>query len=90
MKYETDTFSTSLGDLKITFIGHGSLMFQFNDIIIHLDPVSDMGDYSDLPKADIILITHEHFDHFNADTVEMLRKDDTTIISNQACAPKIP
>jgi L-ascorbate metabolism protein UlaG (beta-lactamase superfamily) len=90
MKYETDMVSTPLGDLKITFIGHGSLMFQFNDKVIHVDPVSDVGDYSGLPKADVILITHEHFDHFHPDTVKMLNKEDTIIVSNKACSPKIP
>ncbi len=30
-KYETDVFKTSAGPLKITFLGHGSLMFGFED-----------------------------------------------------------
>lgn len=90
MKYKTDIVSTSLGDLAITFIGHGSLMFQFNNMIIHLDPVSEMGDYSELPKADVILITHEHFDHFHPDTIKMLSKEDTIIVSDKTCASKFP
>ena len=35
---ERDTLTTSQGDLKITFIGHGTLMFQFGGKVIHVDP----------------------------------------------------
>jgi len=38
--YETDTIKTSAGDLEITFIGHGTLMFSFGGKVIHVDPVS--------------------------------------------------
>lgn len=58
--FETDTLKTSAGDLKITFIGHGTLMFTFGGKIIHVDPWSQQADYAKLPKADLILITHEH------------------------------
>ena len=84
--YETDTIKTSAGDLKITFIGHGSLMCEFNDTVIHIDPVSDMGDYTNLPKADIVLVTHEHFDHFKPETVDMLRKERTEVVGSENCA----
>jgi len=89
MAYETDTISTSAGDLNITFVGHGSLMFGFNDMIIHVDPTAEMGDYSDLPKADLILVTHEHFDHFDPKTIEMLTKDGTELVMAEVCAGKI-
>jgi len=39
-KFEQDIIKTSVGDLKITFIGHGTLMFTFNGKIIHVDPVT--------------------------------------------------
>jgi hypothetical protein len=38
--FEKDTFQTTLGELEITFIGHGSLMFSIDDKIIHIDPSS--------------------------------------------------
>jgi L-ascorbate metabolism protein UlaG (beta-lactamase superfamily) len=83
--YDTDTINTSQGNLGITFIGHGSLMCEFNDMVIHIDPVSDMGDYSQLPKADIILVTHNHYDHFKPETVEMLTKEGTELIISEDC-----
>ena len=61
--FQTDILKTSQGDLSITFIGHGSLMFTFNGKVIHVDPFSKLAEYSKLPKADMLLITHEHRDH---------------------------
>jgi hypothetical protein len=58
--FETDIIPTSGGDLKITFLGHGTLMFTYGGKVIHVDPYSKVADYSKLPKADLILITHEH------------------------------
>jgi len=54
--FETDNITTSSGDLKITFIGHASLIFTFNGKVIHVDPDGELADYSTLPKADIVLI----------------------------------
>ena len=54
--FESDIFKTATGDLKITFIGHGTLMFNFGGKVIHVDPVDQYADYSKLPKADIIFL----------------------------------
>ncbi|MGB2865083.1 MAG: SMP-30/gluconolactonase/LRE family protein, partial [Sedimentisphaerales bacterium] len=50
-KFEQDIIKTGAGDLRITFIGHGTLMFDFNGKIIHVDPVGREADYTDMPKA---------------------------------------
>jgi len=84
----SDIIKTSDGDLEITFIGHGTLMFQFNDLVIHADPVIQYADYSTLPKADIILITHQHGDHFNLDAIQMISKPSTSVILTQTCSEK--
>ena len=81
--YESDTVKTSDGDLKMTFIGHGTLLFDFNGLKIHIDPVSRYADYSKLPKADIILITHQHGDHLDPDAIAKIRKADTQIIGTE-------
>src|SRR5665647_3364477 len=57
---EKDVINTSEGPAEITFIGHGSLMIVFQGKVVQVDPFSAQTDYSVLPKADIILITHEH------------------------------
>jgi len=87
--YTTDVIKTGSDDLKITFIGHGTMMFTFGDLVIHVDPVADMGDFSGLPKADMILITHEHPDHLDTTLVDKLRKDDTAVVLTEVCATKI-
>jgi len=85
-----DVFKTSQGDLKITCIGHGSVMFAFAGKIIHVDPVSLAADYSRFPKADLILVTHEHGDHLDLATIESLRKPTTEIVVTEKCAGKVP
>jgi len=87
--FETDNITTSEGDLKITFIGHASLIFTFNGKVIHVDPVREQADYSKLPKADIILITHEHSDHFDLSAIKILRTNQTKLILTETCARKI-
>ena len=78
--FQKDIIKTSGGALEITFIAHGTLMFNFNDLIIHIDPVSSYADYSKLPKADIILVTHQHGDHLSKEAIDLIRKSDTDII----------
>jgi L-ascorbate metabolism protein UlaG (beta-lactamase superfamily) len=87
--FETDIITTSAGDLKITFIGHGTLIFDFNGKVIHIDPYGKLADYSILPKADIILITHEHSDHFDLAVIKMLRTKKTELVFTETCAKKI-
>ena len=87
-EFEEDIFETSKGDLKITFISHGTLMFTFGGKVIHVDPVGRYADYSKLPKADIILITHEHGDHLDSKAIGLIRKEKTDLLLTQKCAEK--
>lgn len=88
-QFETDVFTLKEGTLKITFIGHGTLLLDYNGRIIHVDPVSQEADYTKLPKADLILITHEHGDHLDEKAVGRLTKEGTQIITNEASAKKL-
>ena len=83
--FETDKFTTKDGgELVITFIKHGSLQLTFNGHLIQIDPVSEYADYTTFPKADIILITHEHGDHLDAKAISHLEKEGTILITNEA------
>lgn len=69
-------------NITITFIKHGSLVFEYKGEYIYIDPVSEYADYSKMPKADYILITHDHYDHLDLKAVELLKKPKTQIIAN--------
>jgi L-ascorbate metabolism protein UlaG (beta-lactamase superfamily) len=88
-EFETDVIKTSAGNLEITFVGHGTLMFTFGGKVIHIDPWTQLADYSKLPKADLILLTHEHRDHLDLKAVEILRKEKTAIVCPKITAEQI-
>lgn len=84
-QYESDLIRTSTGDLKITFLGHGSLLFNFEGKNIYVDPFSQVADYAQLPKADLILLTHEHRDHLDPQALAHVRTERTRLILTAAC-----
>lgn len=88
--FEKDTIPTDAGPLEITFIGHGTLMFAFGGKVVHVDPWTKLADYSKLPKADRILITHGHRDHLDADAVGQARKEGAAVLAPENCAAQIP
>ena len=77
--FETDKIKTSKGELVITFLGHGSLMMSFGGKVIHVDPFSQVADYAQLPKADLILVTHEHMDHLDIKAINSIKTDKTAL-----------
>jgi len=83
--FEIDVIQTTVGELSISFLGHGSLMFTLGEQIIHIDPFSRVADYTTLPKADLILITHEHRDHLDTAALEAIRTDTTDIVLTELC-----
>jgi len=88
-KFERDVIKTETGDLAITCIGHGTLMFEYQGIVIHIDPVSREADYAKLPKADLVLITHEHGDHLDPKALALVRRERTRIVLTKTCAEKV-
>lgn len=89
-EFGMDVIKTSEGNIEVTFIGHGTLMLSFGDTVIHVDPWSKLVDYSKLPKADIILITHEHRDHLDTDAIAALKKEGTTVVVNSTTGDMVP
>ncbi|MGC9323215.1 MAG: MBL fold metallo-hydrolase [Desulfomonilia bacterium] len=64
--------------LRITWIGHASVLISSTEKSIYIDPwkVEPTS-----PKADIILVTHDHYDHYSEDDIRLLRTDATRIVS---------
>ena len=90
-KQEVDLFTTASGTLvRIYCIKHGTLRISVGDKWIYVDPVTDkvppVTDFSTLPKADLILLTHEHPDHLDANAISQLTKKDTKLITNSRCS----
>lgn len=84
---ETDVFLSPSGTMvKMCCIKHGSLRIQFGDKWVYVDPVGKaippVTDYSLLPKADVILVTHEHHDHLDKDAIAAISKQGTILITN--------
>lgn len=87
--FENDIFGFNGKTMEITFIGHGTLMIQLNEKVIHIDPVSREADYSQLPDADLVLITHHHGDHLDVRTIQQIRTEKTVIIANATSAGQV-
>jgi L-ascorbate metabolism protein UlaG (beta-lactamase superfamily) len=85
-----DTFPPAPLALTITFIAHATLFLTYGDTVIHVDPVSQYAAYDKLPKADIVLVTHEHSDHLDPAAIAAVRKPDTAIFVAAKCAGKVP
>ena len=89
--YETDVFTTKSGKtVKMYALMHASIRITYGDKEIEIDPCPQLRDrtvdYSVMPKADYIFVTHEHGDHYNAPTIKLLSAEHTQLIMNPRCA----
>ncbi len=84
-----DAFTTPSGKtVHLYVVKHGSVRIHYDGKEFEIDPVEAMNpatDYTQYPKADYILVTHEHFDHCDAKAIEHLTKQGTRLITNQNC-----
>ena len=88
--FERDIIPTSAGPLAVTFIGHGTLMFEFGGKVVHVDPWSAVGDYSTLPRGDLVLLTHHHIDHLDSLALTLARKPYAKILGTYECSRVYP
>lgn len=84
-----DKYSTPLGDVLVSPLGHGSVMLSWNGKTIQIDPFSQVADYTQLPPADLLLITHEHYDHLDPAAWKATVTPDTQIIASAKAAEQM-
>lgn len=89
--YEVDNFNTNNGKtVKIHSLVHSSMRIDYDGKVIMIDPVTKLGektiDYTAMPKADYIFVTHEHHDHLDENAIKLLTDKNTQLIANQRCA----
>lgn len=88
--FTTDAFKTDGGkQVSITCIKHGSLMVAVDKQVIQIDPVGSYADYTQFPKATLVLITHEHGDHLDTKTIAQVSTKDTKVVVNTGGASKL-
>lgn len=90
-QFKKDIFRTSGGDLSVTFLGHASLMMEYGGKVIYIDPVVRVADFTKLPKADLVLVTCYHGDHFDISAIDKIKKlGSMQVLLTQSCAGKYP
>ena len=84
-----DVFETAAGQIKVHPVAHASIVMETPKGTIYVDPVGEAAQYTGFPDADLVLITHEHGDHFKMETLNAVVKDATVVISNPAVFGKM-
>ena len=89
--YEVDTFKTKSGKtIRFHALVHASIRVEYDGKEIEIDPVTKLGnktvDFTAMPKADYIVITHEHQDHFDREALKILTAQQTSLVTNKRCA----
>lgn len=79
-----DAYALETGQVIIHPVSHASFVMELPDRVIYVDPVGGAASYEGMPEADLILITHEHGDHYDAETLNAIVGENTKLITNPA------
>ena len=85
-----DSYKTGSGEILISPVSHASFVMSVPGLVIYNDPVGGKALYEGHPAAGLVLITHEHQDHFDPETLAALVGADTKLLVNPAVLEKLP
>ena len=70
---------------KIHWLGHASFRIDGKGAVVYIDPWKIAGG----PRADVVLVTHEHFDHCSPEDVQKVAGEGTVIVAPEPCRPAL-
>jgi len=70
--------------VKITWLGHDSFRIS-NGKTVYIDPYQ----LKTTGKADVLLISHEHFDHLNLDDIKKVASNNTSVVTASQCSEEL-
>lgn len=84
--------STEFDNVQVDWIDHASLKLKDSDgFTVYVDPWSEVMDANaEYEKADVIISTHNHFDHFDEEAIQALKKENTVLILTEQSAGDAP
>ncbi|QFS84503.1 metal-dependent hydrolase [Roseivivax sp. THAF40] len=80
--HASNSFETDAGTITVHPVEHASFVLETPKGVIYVDTVGGGDKYADMPAADMVLITHEHGDHYNAETLDAVVGEDTMLVTN--------
>ncbi|MCO6185405.1 MBL fold metallo-hydrolase [Rhizobium sp. L1K21] len=85
-----DTYAVEGGEVVVHPVQHASFVMETPSMVIYNDPVGGAALYENMPKPDLVLITHEHSDHYNVETLNAIVGENTKLVTNPAVYDMLP
>lgn len=80
----------NIDSVEVDWIGHATVKLRDSDgKTVYIDPWSDVMK-DDMEKADLIISTHDHDDHFDRKAIQSLKKPDTVLLCAEESEPEVP